>query len=157
MASWPNGRLKVPFPFFNESMTGFEYSAAIGMLYQNLETEAEKCISAIRSRFDGGKRNPFDEPECGQYYARSMTSWGTLLAWTNFHYSAVDKSMSFGKRNGKFFWSNGYAWGTVEISETDSRLTVLHGSLDLKKLAVGGKNIQIKKAVIAEGQTIALR
>lgn len=138
-------------------MTGFEYSAAIGMLYQNLETEAEKCISAIRSRFDGGKRNPFDEPECGQYYARSMTSWGTLLAWTNFHYSAVDKSMSFGKRNGKFFWSNGYAWGTVEISETDSRLTVLHGSLDLKKLAVGGKNIQIKKAVIAEGQTIALR
>ena len=154
MASWPKGRLKVPFPYFNESMTGFEYTAAIGMLYQNMETEAEKCVSAIRNRFDGGKRNPFDEPECGHYYARSMTSWGTLLAWTDFHYSGVDRSMSFGKRTGKFFWSNGYAWGTVEISDTDSRLTVLHGSLDLKKLTVGGKNIRIKNAVIAEGQSM---
>jgi len=31
MASWPKGRLEVPFPYFSEVMTGFEYCAAVGI------------------------------------------------------------------------------------------------------------------------------
>ncbi|MFM2146087.1 MAG: hypothetical protein RL732_923, partial [Bacteroidota bacterium] len=65
MASWPKGRLKVPFPYFAESMSGFEYTAAIGMLYEGQRENGLKCIQSIRDRFDGEKRNPFDEPECG--------------------------------------------------------------------------------------------
>lgn len=64
MASWPKGRLKVPFPYFAESMSGFEYAAAIGMLQEGQIEDGIKCIKAIRDRFDGEKRNPFDEPEC---------------------------------------------------------------------------------------------
>ena len=39
MASWPNGRLEVPFPYFAETMTGFEYTAATGMIYEGMEND----------------------------------------------------------------------------------------------------------------------
>ncbi len=119
MASWPYGRLKVPFPYFSESMTGFEYSAAVGMLYEGQIDNGLKCIKAIRDRFDGLKRNPFDEPECGHHYARAMASWAAVLALTDFQYSGVDKSITFTSKEGIHFWSTGYVWGTVEISKSD--------------------------------------
>lgn len=75
MASWPKGgRPKVPFPYFSETMTGFEYTAAIGMLYEGMEKEGLEAIKNIRDRYDGKKRNPFDEAECGHHYARAMAS-----------------------------------------------------------------------------------
>ena len=81
MASWPRGRLKVPFPYFSEVMTGFEYVAAAEMIFQGMDDEALRVVRAIRARHDGLKRNPFSEPECGHNYARSMASWNCLLAW----------------------------------------------------------------------------
>jgi uncharacterized protein (DUF608 family) len=141
MASWPKGRLKIPFPYFAESMTGFEYAAAVGMLYEGDTTDALTCITAIRNRFDGRKRNPFDEPECGHNYARSMTSWGGLLAWSGFHYSGVSSSMSFTAKPGNYFWSNGYAWGTCNIAAHSATLKVLNGHLQLKELVIG-KNVK---------------
>lgn len=81
MASWPRGRLEVPFPYFGEVMTGFEYVAATEMIFQGLDEDAVKVVKAIRDRHDGLKRNPFSEPECGHHYARSMASWNCLMAW----------------------------------------------------------------------------
>lgn len=72
MASWPKGRLEVPFPYFSEVMTGFEYCAAVGMLYEGMEEDALTCINAIRRRHDGAKRNPFSESECGHHYGSLM-------------------------------------------------------------------------------------
>ena len=71
-------------------MTGFEYTAAVGMLYEG-QTRGLKCIAAIRDRYDGRKRNPFDEAECGHHYARAMATWAAVLALTGFRYSGVDK------------------------------------------------------------------
>ena len=136
MASWPKGRPKVPFPYFSEVMTGFEYTAAVGMLYEGLEEEGLQVIANIRNRYDGAKRSPFDEAECGHHYARAMASWASVLALTGFQYSAIEQSMAFAPKQGDHFWSNGYAWGTVHISkEGDSynvNLEVLHGKLELK-------------------------
>lgn len=137
MASWPKGRLKIPFPYFNESMTGFEYTAAVGMLYEGQTANALQCIKSIRDRFDGRKRNPFDEPECGHFYARSMTSWATLLAWTGFRYSGVKKSMRFTSKPGTWFWSNGSAWGTCKTTAGKVTITVLHGQLELNSFSLG--------------------
>lgn len=142
MASWPKGRLKVPFPYFAEVMTGFEYCAATGMLYEGMEEEALTCIRAIRDRFDGAKRNPFSEPECGHHYARAMASWSTVLAWSGFNYSGVTREMKFASRPGTYFWSNGYAWGTCKIADDAApTLTVLKGNLPLKSLYIGQKKI----------------
>lgn len=132
MATYPKGRRpEVPFPYVNEVMTGFEYTAAIGMIYAGMETHGLEIIRAIRNRFDGFKRNPFNEAECGHHYARAMAAWGAMLAMTGFHYSAVTGQMSWKCKNGTFFWSTGYAWGTCKFDGNNVELKVMHGCLKL--------------------------
>lgn len=159
MASWPHGRLEVPFPYFAEVMTGFEYCAAAGMLYEGMEEEALTCIRAIRDRHDGAKRNPFSEPECGHHYARSMASWASVIAYSEFRYSGGERFMHITSRPGHYFWSNGYAWGTCTVGDSELMLEVLKGSLALKQIQVGnGKPVRLKKKTLREGerQKIAL-
>ena len=152
MASWPKGRLEVPFPYFPEAMTGFEYCAAVGMIQEGMVDDGLKCIKAIRDRFDGAKRNPFDEPECGKHYARSMASWASVLALSDFHYSGVDKTMSFTRTPGKYFWSNGSAFGLCEVSTSSVKLEVLKGSVELSAFYLAGMTKPIaKKISIPEG------
>jgi non-lysosomal glucosylceramidase len=143
MATWPRGnRPAQPFPYCYEVMTGFEYSAAAGMVYEGLTADGLRCVRAIRDRYDGWKRNPFDEAECGYHYVRAMAAWAMVLALSGFHYSAVDQSIEFAPaaNAGEMFWSNGYAWGTCRQkrsrSKTELILTVLHGTLTLKTLTL---------------------
>ncbi len=153
MASWPKGRLKVPFPYFAESMSGFEYTAAVGMLQEGQTEAGLKCIKAIRDRFDGEKRNPFDEPECGHHYARAMAAWSAPMAWSQFNYNGIEKSMSFTAVPGTYFWSNGSAWGTVSVSQLSeglrAKLEVLYGELSLKSFKLEGKEPKIFKKGIS--------
>ena len=142
MATYPRGnRPTRPFPYYNEVMTGFEYTAAIGMLYEGDLDNGLKCIQAIRDRYDGLKRNPFDEAECGHHYARAMASWAATLALTGFHYSGVEKSITFSAspQSSQHFWSNGYAWGTFkqqpeENGDCTIELTVLYGTIQFDKI-----------------------
>jgi uncharacterized protein (DUF608 family) len=141
MASYPKGRPRNPFPYFTEVMTGFEYTAAVGMLYEGDVDNGRECIRDIRDRYDGLKRSPFDEAECGHHYARAMASWAAVLALTGFHYSGVDKSMTFAAREGTCFWSNGSAWGICRIIAEGRgfrvELRVLSGELKLGRLRLG--------------------
>lgn len=144
MASWPNGgRPKIPFPYYAETMTGFEYIAAIGMLYEDLNQEGLETIKNIRDRYDGKKRNPFDEAECGHHYARAMAAWAAILAESGFHYSGIDKTIKFTSKPGNYFWSNGSSWGKCVILEkngkTSVEFSVLFGSLTLKSFELNTK------------------
>ena len=143
MASYPRGNRPVrPFPYYNEVMTGFEYTAAVGMIYEGLQEDALKCISAIRARYDGRKRSPFNEAECGHHYARAMASWAAVLALTGFQYSAVEKTMAFSVREGTHFWSNGRAWGTctmeLNTGSVHVQLAVLQGEISLTAFSLNG-------------------
>jgi hypothetical protein len=110
------------------------------MLYEGQTDSGLKCIAAIRARYDGRKRNPFDEAECGHHYARAMASWAAALALTGFRYSGVDHTIQFAATGGssQVFWSNGYAWGICKQEpagdDIQVKLTVLHGSLTVKRL-----------------------
>ena len=142
MASYPHDRPANPFPYYGEVMTGFEYTAAVGMLYEGLTQEGLEAIGDIRARYDGRKRNPFDEAECGHHYARAMASWAAVLALTGFHYSAVTGAMTFRAATGRHFWSTGYAWGTCTIAGDARRgwtltLGVAEGNVTLASVAVG--------------------
>ncbi|MBQ9310987.1 MAG: hypothetical protein IJ222_09060 [Bacteroidales bacterium] len=139
MASWPKGRLKVPFPYFAEAMTGFEYCAAVEMIYEGMQDDALTCIEAVRGRFDGQRRNPFDEPECGHHYARSMASWAAVIALGGFNYSGVEKSLSVTGKPGRWFWSNGAAWGIIEVTPGDFTLKLCEGELELRSISCGGR------------------
>ncbi|MFA5814556.1 MAG: GH116 family glycosyl-hydrolase [Bacteroidales bacterium] len=140
MASYPKSRPVIPMGLSTEFMTGFEYAAATAMIYEGQTDDGLKCIRNVRDRYDGRKRSPFDEAECGHHYGRAMASWSALLAMTGFHYSGVAKEITFGNIHGKFFWSNGYAYGTAEISQKEGskaiQLKVLNGKLDLLKVSV---------------------
>ncbi len=141
MASYPNGRPRNPFPYFTEVMTGFEYTAAVGMLYEGQVEDGLACIRDIRARYDGRKRSPFDEAECGHHYVRAMASWAAVTALSGFRYSGVAKSMAFTEHEGTYFWSNGSAWGTCVIvldgARVRAELRVLAGSLELKSFRLG--------------------
>ena len=146
MGSWPKGRLEVPFPYFAEAMTGFEYTAAVGMLFEGLTEDGLKCFRAVRNRFDGAKRNPFSEPECGHHYSRAMAAWAGVLALSGFHYSAVDQHITFTDKPGHYFWSTAYAWGTCDVkADGTARLEVLKGELPLKTITVGGRTTKYSK------------
>ena len=128
-------------------MTGFEYVAATEMVCAGMEKEVIETVRAVRARHDGARRNPYSEPECGHHYTRSMASWGVHLAWSGFHYSASEKVMSFGAREGRWFWSNGSAWGTFAWRGGKAELKVVEGALDLAELRVDGLAEPVAHAV----------
>ena len=142
MASYPKDRPANPFPYFTEVMTGFEYTAAIGMLYDGMSDNGLTCITSLRNRYDGLKRNPYDEAECGHHYGRAMISWAEILALTGFHYSAVNQDMAFTAKDGNYFWSNGYAYGMVKVKRSGSKksvtLTSLKGHASFKTFILNG-------------------
>ena len=140
MASYPQQRPKNPFPYFTEVMTGFEYIAAVGMLYEDQVDNALACIKNIRDRYDGRRRSPFNEAECGHHYSRAMARWAAVLAMTGFRYSGVEKTMTFSAQDSNFFWSNGYCWGNCSLKKTSNdvhvELSVFHGQLQLSKFVL---------------------
>jgi hypothetical protein len=158
VSTYPKGRRpRQPFPYATEAWTGLEYTAAAGMLYEGQTQAGLRIIQAVRGRHDGLKRNPFDEPECGHHYARAMASWAAVLALTGFHYSAVRRKMTFAPREGTFFWSNGYTWGTFSLAKQGGafqlELSVLHGKLTLEQLELTAVNkIELDRPlVLSEG------
>jgi hypothetical protein len=99
ICTYPRGqRPQVPFPYFSEVMTGFEYQAAVLLIYEGLVEEGLQMIAAIRARYDGERRNPWDEAECGSHYARAMASWGPLPALSGGRWSGVTRRLSFAPR-----------------------------------------------------------
>jgi non-lysosomal glucosylceramidase len=163
MASYPPNvqRPKRPFPYFNEvGQTGFEYTAAAGLAYEGCYDDSLKVIQAIRDRFDGVRRNPFDEAECGRHYARAMASWAAVLAWTGFDYDARSGRMSFRAAEGgtRFAWSTGNAWGTWHQEGERATLTVHEGQLMLREVSLStGEAMRLPEAVVAKaGDALAL-
>lgn len=156
MCSYDDGkRPERPFPYFGEVMTGFEYTAATGLLQVGETDKALEIISAIRARYDGNKRNPFDEAECGHHYARAMASWSAFATWNGISYSGVEGIMTIGDRcaSGTAFWSTGSSFGTWEPSNGDEvgRLRVLGGELFLRGLEIAGRTHHPETPVLSAG------
>ena len=81
MAWYPDARFpRSPFPYYRETMTGFEYVVAALLAWNGDRAEAERVVRDVRDRYDGRKRNPFDEAECGHHYVRALAAWTVLRA-----------------------------------------------------------------------------
>ncbi len=142
LCTWPNGgRPDLPFPYADEVWTGIEYQVAAHLIYEGWVDEGLRIVEAVRARHDGVRRNPWNEVECGNHYARSMSSWALLLALSGAQVDPADGNMSFPPgwtltdedQPFKSLWSNGRAWGiyVVEWDEDTqswwSRFEVLGG------------------------------
>ena len=150
----PSKRPAVPLSYAFEAWTGLEYTAATGMIYEGMNEDALKIISDVRNRYDGYKRNPFNEEECGNHYARAMASWSAFIACSRFNYSAVEKSFTITSKPGNYFWSNGYSWGNVIVGDHNLQIAVHSGKLEIKTIHLqGAGTLNIKNPVtIGESQ-----
>ncbi len=129
----------ISVPYAEETMHGFEYQAAIHMIKRGMEEKGLECIKALRDRYDGERRNPWNEFECGSNYARSMASYALLLTYSGFEFDMYHKRLGFNpihKENATFFWSVDNAWGTISFNDEGAKFAVLHGSLELKSLSL---------------------
>lgn len=145
MCEYPHGeRPQVPFPYFAEVWSGSEYAAAALMISLGMVDEGMQIVENTRRRFDGEKRNPWNEAECGYHYARPMSSWAPLLALSGFRYDRAEKAVSarplVNHDNFSSFWSAGMAWGSFSLhtqgGRTRFRLSVAEGSLACRKVSI---------------------
>lgn len=138
ICSWPKGgKPAIPLTYNTETMTGFEWMFSAALASQGFTQKSLTAANAIRDRFDGQKRNPYNEFECGSNYARSMASYGLLLALSGFRYDRNAGMLGFSpKLPGVFqsFWALGEIWGTYYQDETKAVIKLLHGSFTLKTL-----------------------
>ncbi|MCL2092860.1 MAG: non-lysosomal glucosylceramidase [Treponema sp.] len=96
LCSWPRGgRPEIPFVYSDEVWSGIEYQVASHLIYEGFVEEGLKIVAACRARHDGIKRSPWNEVECGHHYARSLASYGVLLALTGFRCDAQNKTLYF--------------------------------------------------------------
>ncbi|HEV3277556.1 MAG TPA: GH116 family glycosyl-hydrolase [Terriglobia bacterium] len=155
-------RPETPFPYFGEVMTGFEYSTAALMLYEGMVAEGLELVENIRRRYDGERRNPWDEAECGYYYARPMASWSAVLALSGFRYDGVAGSVTARPQihPEKFscFWSAPRAWGTFSQSISGPNaafaLSVAEGELACGSVALGIRGMAGKSSVRVGDRTV---
>ncbi|WP_327001625.1 non-lysosomal glucosylceramidase [Dactylosporangium sp. NBC_01737] len=131
VCSWPHGgRPAIPLRYCDEVWTGVEYQVAAHCLYEGMHEEATAILTGLQQRYDGTRRNPFNEVECGDHYVRAMAGWSMLDAYTGFHYDAVTRTLRVGARPGRFPFVAGTAWGTVTVAADGTvDLDVLGGTL----------------------------
>ncbi|MFA5864388.1 MAG: GH116 family glycosyl-hydrolase [Phycisphaerae bacterium] len=137
ICDWPRGGKPAnPLMYCEEAMNGFEYQAAIHMIQEGMVEEGLKIVKAIRDRYDGEKRNPWNEFEYGSSYARSMASYALLPALSGFEFDRVNKHLGFApvihEKNFQCFWSLDGAWGTYKRSGKKITLAVEFGELPVK-------------------------
>jgi uncharacterized protein (DUF608 family) len=134
-------RPEVPMPYYAEVMTGFEYCAATLMMTHGMVAEGLDCIGNIRRRYDGERRNPFDETEYGRHYARAMASWAAIPMLSGFRYDARAGRMELAPRLNaarfECFWSAPRAWGSFELTPAALTLTPAAGTVALRELSIG--------------------
>jgi len=138
LCSWPKGgALALPFPYSNEVWTGIEYQVASHLILMGKVTEGLQIVRACRDRYDGRVRNPFDEYECGHWYARALSSYALLESLSGARYDAVDRVLHVQPRikgDFKSFLSTATGFGTVGVRGGKPFLDVKSGTIDVKEI-----------------------
>ena len=141
LCTWPKGgKLQLPFVYSNEVWTGIEYQVASHLMRQGEVEKGLEIVRAARDRYDGRVRNPYNEIECGAWYARALASYAMLQGLTGVRYDAVDKTLYVDSNVGDFksFLSTNSGFGTVELKNGKVTLTVYYGEIVPEKCDVSG-------------------
>jgi non-lysosomal glucosylceramidase len=130
--------------YFNECMNGFEYQAAGHMIWEGLTLEGLAVTRAVHDRYSAGRRNPWNEVECGDHYARSMASYGVYLAACGFEYHGPKRHIGFAPRlspeDFKCAFTSAEGWGSysqkIQAGKLKAGILVRRGKLKLKTVAL---------------------
>ncbi len=146
LCSWPKGgKLALPFVYSDEVWTGIEYQVASHLMLMGQVEEGLEIIRTCRDRYDGRIRNPFNEYECGHWYARAMASYGCLQSLTGVRYDAVDQTLHMDSQVGDFtsFLSTASGYGTVTLQNGKPSLKTVQGTIPVRKVMVSGKETKL--------------
>ena len=132
--------------YFNECMTGFEHQAASHMIAEGMVLEGLAVTRAIHDRYHPARRNPYNEIECSDHYARAMASYGSFLALCGFEYHGPKKHLGFAPRltphEFQAAFTTAEGWGTFAQKQWDGTLkaniALKYGTLRLNTLALTG-------------------
>jgi uncharacterized protein (DUF608 family) len=137
LCTWPKGDvLSLPFVYSNEVWTGIEYQVASHLMMMGLVQEGLEIVRTCRDRYDGRVRNPFNEYECGHWYARAMSSYSLLQGLTGARYDAVEKVLSLApniKGDFRSFFAAATSYGTVGVRHGKPFYESVVGSLEIQK------------------------
>lgn len=142
MCDFPEGARKPKIPILTscETMHGFEYAFAGLLISRGFIDEGLNIVRGVRDRYNGVKRNPWNELECGSNYSRSMSSYALLPIFSGFSFDMVEGHIGFAPiincDSFRSIWSLGKAWGTVEITPDSAKLEILGGTLEISSLSL---------------------
>lgn len=148
--------------YFNECMNGFEYQAAGHMLWEGLVQEGLAVTRAVHDRYAAAHRNPWNEIECGDHYARSMASYGVFLAACGFEYHGPKGHIGFAPRltpdDFKAAFTSAEGWGTyrqkVENARHEAEIALKWGVLHLRSLSFPApKHLDTVTVTVADRET----
>lgn len=144
LCTWPRGnRLSLPLPYSEEIWTGIEYQVASHLISFGRLEEGLEIVRAARARYDGRVRNPFDEYECGHWYARAMASYPLLQAASGARYDAVEKTLYLEpciKGDFRNFLSTATGFGNVGVKDGQPFIEVKSGAIDVKRIEYRPRN-----------------
>lgn len=122
--TYPHGnRPARPFPYCSEVWTGLEYTAAVALALYGERELAEHTVADVRERYDGRRRNPFDEVECGSHYVRSMASFGLAHAWAGTVVDVAAREIFVDPLPGRWPVIVGGVLGTVDVTDAAGELS----------------------------------
>lgn len=140
LCSWPKGNQPMlPFPYSNEVWTGIEYQVASHMAAVGMVDECLDIVIEARKRYDGYKRNPYDEYECGHWYARAMASYALLNGLTGIRYDNVEKTLYINPSiDGDFdsFICTETGYGLAGIKNGKPYISTVEGIIDVKQIKI---------------------
>ncbi|MBN1909377.1 MAG: hypothetical protein JW818_06540 [Pirellulales bacterium] len=142
--TWPNDdRIPDAMHYRDEVWTGIEYQVASNMANEGMVTEALAICRGIHERYHPSDRNPWNEVECGDHYARALASYGVFLALCGFENDGPKAHLGFAPRitpdafRAAFTTPDG--WGTFSQKRSGNtqteRIEVKWGKTPLKTLA----------------------
>ena len=143
LCSWPKGgKLSLPFVYSDEVWTGIEHQVASHLMMMGHVKQGLDIVRASRNRYDGRIRNPFNEYECGHWYARALSSYGYLQALTGVRYDAVEKKLYVDSKIGDFtsFLSTETGFGTVSQKAGKVSVNIVYGTVDIQTIVLAGKS-----------------
>lgn len=140
LCTWPKGgKLSLPFVYSDEVWTGIEYQVASHLLSLGCIEEGLEIVRLCRDRYDGSTRNPFNEFECGYWYARAMSSYAILQGCSGIRYDACDKTLYVSpKLSGDYssFLSTAGGYGIAGVRDGQPFLDVESGHIDIERMVL---------------------
>ena len=138
LCTWPNGkRPSLPFIYSDEVWTGIEYQVASHLMMEGMAEKGLEIVRTCRDRYDGRVRNPFNEYECGHWYARAMASYALLQGLTGVRYDTIDKTLYVNpslKGNFRSFLCTATGYGTVGIRNNKPFVEIKKGHIDIDRI-----------------------